>query len=88
MSEIISTSFREKPKTGGLITLSLQKLSVRGNMRGPKGKTLVRVIMRCRLARGYRCAGRVNLLLSEQAVAADNDALSVCEQKLTECEKK
>lgn len=68
--------------------MSLQKLSARKEMRGPKGKKLVRVMMRCRLARGYRRAGRVNLLLSEQAVAADNDALSVCEQKLTECEKK
>ena len=35
---------------------------------------------------GYKRAGKTNLFLAEMCLEADNEALSVCEEKLTECE--
>lgn len=68
--------------------MSLQKPRIRDVKRGKKGMPFGRVIMRLKLKCGYIRMGRINLLLSEQAAAAGSEALSVCEQKLTECEKK
>ena len=38
------------------------------------------------LKNGYRMMGKENLNLAEMCLKADNEALSVCEEKLTECE--
>lgn len=38
------------------------------------------------LEQGYREMGCINLSLAEMCVEADNEALSECEEKLTECE--
>ena len=38
------------------------------------------------LKKGYKVMARENLFLAEMCLKADNDALSVCEEKLTECE--
>jgi len=35
---------------------------------------------------GYKKTAKVNLFLAEMCLEADNGALSVCEEKLTECE--
>lgn len=51
-------------------------------------KTLKAVRVKVCLMRGYRAAGRLNIAIAEECVPADNEALSVGEQKLTECEQK
>ncbi len=38
------------------------------------------------LKRGYMEMASLNLSLAEMCFEADNEALSVCEEKLTECE--
>jgi len=38
------------------------------------------------LAKGYRKMASFNLLYAEMCLETDNEALSVCEEKLTECE--
>ena len=35
---------------------------------------------------GYKETGKVNLFLAEMCLEADNEVLSACEEKLTECE--
>ena len=39
-----------------------------------------------KLKNGYIANGKLNLQLSEEAVPSDNEALSVCEEKLMESE--
>ncbi len=76
-------------ETGGLIALSQRWHGVRGNFRcGAEGKTLDAVRFKVCLMRGYRRMGRLNLALAEECLAADCEALSAGEQKLTECEQK
>jgi len=38
------------------------------------------------LARGYKGMTSFNLSYAEMCLEADNEAMSVCEEKLTECE--
>ena len=38
------------------------------------------------LAQGYREMSRINLEFAEEAVASDNEAAELCEQKFAECE--
>lgn len=38
------------------------------------------------LIKGYKEAAGINAELAEEAVAADNEALELCEEKLTECD--
>ncbi len=38
------------------------------------------------LKQGYKEMASLNLSLAQMCLEADNDALSVCEEKLTECE--
>ena len=38
------------------------------------------------LKNGYKAMASKNLFLAEMCLKADNEALSVCEEKLTECE--
>ena len=38
------------------------------------------------LAKGYEEMSRINLNLSDSGLAIDNEALTLCEQKLAECE--
>ena len=38
------------------------------------------------LIEGYKEMSRINLSLADSALAADNDAMTLCEQKLAECE--
>ena len=38
------------------------------------------------LKEGYKAAADLNISLAEMCLEADNEALSVCEEKLTECE--
>lgn len=38
------------------------------------------------LEKGYKEMASLNLSLARKCIEADNDALSVCEEKLTECE--
>lgn len=38
------------------------------------------------LKQGYKKMASLNLTLAEMCFEADNEALSVCEEKLTECE--
>ena len=38
------------------------------------------------LAQGYKEMSRINLSLAEEAVASDNEAQMLCEQKFAECE--
>ena len=38
------------------------------------------------LEKGYKEMASLNLSLARECIEADNDALSVCEEKLTECE--
>jgi hypothetical protein len=52
------------------------------------GKTLLRVRLGVSLMRGYRVTGKINLAAAEECLPADNEALSVGEQNLTECEQK
>jgi len=40
----------------------------------------------CDLAKGYKEMSRINLSLAEENLALDNEALSLSEQKLAECE--
>ena len=35
---------------------------------------------------GYKKTAKINLFLARMCLEADNEALSVCEEKLTECE--
>ncbi|HAL63018.1 MAG TPA: hypothetical protein DCO93_01080 [Clostridiales bacterium] len=35
---------------------------------------------------GYKKTAKTNLFLAEMCLEADNEALSACEEKLTECE--
>ena len=35
---------------------------------------------------GYKSAAKINAFLAEMCLEADNEALSACEEKLTECE--
>ena len=35
---------------------------------------------------GYKKAAKVNLFIAEMCLEADNEVLSACEEKLTECE--
>lgn len=51
-------------------------------------KTLASVRFKVLLMQGYRATGRLNLQIAEECVPTDNEALSVGEQKLTECEQK
>ncbi len=60
----------------------------------PKGKALEKKHMdfchntaiEVELTNGYLEMSRINLCLAESAIEADNKALALCEQKLTECE--
>ena len=38
------------------------------------------------LKSGYKSMAKENLFLAEMCLKTDNEALSVCEEKLTECE--
>ena len=38
------------------------------------------------LKSGYKGTAEINLFLAEMCLEADNEALSACEEKLTECE--
>ena len=51
-------------------------------------KALEAVRIRVVLMRGYSRMGDLNVAIAEECCNADNDALSVGEQKLTECEHK
>lgn len=42
--------------------------------------------IRQKLAQGYKEMSRINLMLAEEAIESANEALSLCEQKLAECE--
>ena len=42
--------------------------------------------IRQKLAQGYKEMSRINLMLAEEAIESSNEALSLCEQKLAECE--
>ena len=42
--------------------------------------------IRQKLAQGYKEMSRINLMLAEETVESANEALSLCEQKLAECE--
>ncbi len=53
-----------------------------------KRKTLDAVRIKVMLIRGYSRMGNLNVAIAEECCNADNDALSVGEQKLTECEHK
>lgn len=49
---------------------------------GADGKAQIRQ----KLAQGYKEMSRINLMLAEEAIESANEALSLCEQKLAECE--
>ncbi len=55
-----------------------------------KNKSLLDVCKRFKreeiLKQGYREMASLNLTLAQMCFDADNDALSCCEEKLTECE--
>ncbi len=38
------------------------------------------------LENGYKEMAEINLELAQESVQSDNESLSVCEEKLTECE--
>ena len=42
--------------------------------------------IRQKLAQGYKEMSRINLMRAEEAIESANEALSLCEQKLAECE--
>ena len=82
---------QEKNVTGGLIALSQLKKVVSGltfdkkrNKKLPKiRKDFTRKEL---LKQGYKEMASLNLSLAQMCFEADNDALSCCEEKLTECE--
>ena len=55
-----------------------------------RNKSLREIYERCKrdnqLKRGYREMASLNLSLAQMCFKADSEALSVCEEKLTECE--
>lgn len=55
---------------------------------GAGRRTLDAVRVKVCLMRGYRRMGRLNAAIAGECLAADNEALSVGEQILTECEQK
>ena len=61
-------------KTGGLIALSHKKTAEFSEELGE------------RLKKGYEENGFLNSELAEEAICSDNEALSVCEEKLMESE--
>ncbi len=39
-----------------------------------------------KLANGYKEMAEINLEMAQEGVVSDNESLSLCEEKLTECE--
>ena len=77
--------------TGGLIALSqLKKVRSGLSFNKDKNKTLSRIYeiekRNKSLKQGYKEMASLNLTLVQMCFEADNEALSVCEEKLTECE--
>ena len=62
-----------KTEKGGLIALSQIKKS-------DKNKLVAE------LEKGYKEMADINLELAQMCLEADNESLSLCEEKLTECE--
>ena len=62
-----------KTEKGGLIALSQIKKS-------DKNKLVAE------LEKGYKEMSDINLELAQMCLEADNESLSLCEEKLTECE--
>ena len=62
-----------KTEKGGLIALSQIKKS-------DKNKLVAE------LEKGYKETADINLELAQMCLEADNESLSLCEEKLTECE--
>ena len=77
-------------KTGGLIALSQLKKVVSGLTFDKKKNKLPKIHKRFKrdnlLKQGYKEMASLNLTLAQMCFEADNEALSVCEEKLTECE--
>ncbi len=76
---------------GGLIALSqLKKAEESFTFKKFKNKTLSDVSKKIKreklLKQGYKKTASLNLTLAEMCFEADNEALSCCEEKLTECE--
>ena len=51
-----------------------------------RNKSVPELCRENQLKQGYRKMASLNLTLAQMCFDADNDALSVCEEKLTECE--
>ena len=78
-------------QTGGLIALSQLKKVMSGlRFNKDKNKSLSVIYKRCKrnklLKQGYKEMASLNLTLARVYFETDNEALSVCEEKLTECE--
>ena len=76
---------------GGLITLSHKKRGIADlKFVKVKNKSVPEICTvyerKNQLKNGYIEMGKENLFFAEMCLKADNDALSVCEEKLTECE--
>jgi len=77
--------------TGGLIALSQLKKVVSGltfdkNKNNNLPKIHKRFQKRNLLKQGYKEMASLNLTLAQMCFDADNQVLSCCEEKLTECE--